>query len=313
MNKFKTSWLIFRQTLEVMKTHKALLFFPVVISGFTLVIALFFVAPIALQPTGYSYLQGQHWKTVETRVFTEDTVQAIAAHKPGERHGQLHFKNGILAYLLIAYFISMFLAAFFNTAFCSQIISALRGGEVSIAAGIQFAQARWKAILFWSMLSGLVGLVIRKLEERVGFVGRIVIGIIGMAWSVASVFAIPVLVENASITNPLDVLRDSAGAIKKTWGETIIGYAGMQFANMLIMFGSLGIFAVGGGCAYVFKSAWPLLGAGVLWLAAIIAISYVSQVAAQIYQCALYLYASTGTVPGQFDRGMMDAAWKSKS
>jgi hypothetical protein len=41
-----------------------------------------------------------------------------------------------------------------------------------------------------------VGLVIKALEERLGLIGRIIVCLIGVAWSVASVFAVPIIVRD---------------------------------------------------------------------------------------------------------------------
>jgi hypothetical protein len=49
---------------------------------------------------------------------------------------------------------------------------------------------RIKSILVWSLFDEIVGGLIREIEGRLGFFGRIVMGLIGLAWSVACVFVI---------------------------------------------------------------------------------------------------------------------------
>ena len=80
----------------------------------------------------------------------------------------------------------------------------------------------------WSLLAGVIGVIIRTLEERLAFVGRLVAGLIGLAWSVASIFAIPILAREPSFSNPFAILSKSAETIKRTWGEMLAGYVGMQ-------------------------------------------------------------------------------------
>jgi hypothetical protein len=94
---------------------------------------------------------------------------------------------------------------------------------VSIRHGVRIACARWKSILLWSLLAGVVGLVIRALEERLSFVGRLVTGLIGFAWSVAAIFAVPILVREESTSSPIKILTRSAETIRKTWGEALVG------------------------------------------------------------------------------------------
>ena len=57
---------------------------------------------------------------------------------------------------------------------------------------------------------------------------------------------------------------------------------------------------------------WIIAAVGVLWLFAIIAFSYLTHVAGQVYKAALYLYAVDGTVTAPFDREMLDQAWRFK-
>src|SRR5437762_1990954 len=90
-----------------------------------------------------------------------------------------------------------------------------------------------------SLLGGVVGLIGRGLEERLSFVGRLVAGLIGLAWSVASIFAIPILARENSFTNPFALLSRSAETIKRTWGEMLAGYVGMQGTNLLVLWGSI--------------------------------------------------------------------------
>jgi len=75
----------------------------------------------------------------------------------------------------------MFFATFFNVAFYHEILVALAGQSVSIIRGLKFAGTKWKAVLMWALFAGLVGLIIRQLEERLSFVGRIIARFIGIA------------------------------------------------------------------------------------------------------------------------------------
>jgi hypothetical protein len=309
-NRIQTSWQVFRASLNVMKQNPLLLAFPALIAVFTLGITLFFAAPIALQPTGHSYLEAAHWKAVESSLLTDDSMRSLSDST--QRHSSIRLKGHASAYLMIIYFASMFCATFFNVAFCSQIFKALDGKPVSIAEGLRYAMNRWKPIVFWSLLAGLVGLLIRKLEQRFGFVGKIVVNLVGLAWSVASVFAIPVIVRETAVTNPMEVLTLSASAIKKTWGEALLGWLGIQFGGFLALLGSISILVAGGVLTFWLSSPWPIIIAAVCWVAGLMIFAYLSSVAELIYQCSLYLYASTGLVPPPYDRPMMDIAWKTK-
>jgi len=206
----------------------------------------------------------------------------------------------------------MFFATFFNVAFYNEILAALSGQTVSIGRGIKFACTRWKAVLMWTLFAGLVGLIIKAIEQRLEVVGRILARFIGLAWSIASVFVIPIIVREEQGANPLNLLKKSAGILKRTWGEALIGYAGLAFANTLILLGSVGLLMGALVVSFALENFWFIAITGVLWLFALLAWSYVTSVASQVYKGALYLYAAEGVVAEPYNQEMLDMAWKFK-
>lgn len=167
-------------------------------------------------------------------------------------------------------------------------------------------------MLLWSLLAGTAGLLIRALEERMNFLGRLVTGMIGLAWSVASIFAIPVLIREPSLLNPFAVLSKSAKTIQATWGEMLAGYLGMQGTNLLVLWGSVVYWLGNGALAYALSNPLLLLVALAPWLLFLVLYGYIASIASRVYLCALYLYASDGAVPGPFDASMMTMAFKPK-
>ncbi len=303
LEKLQRSWLLFRRSVQVILENPKLLVFPIVTGVLTSAIALFFLAPVGL------VLLAPHW------------VQGSAVRGIADSVGFLRFGNGAnfnfhlqplgSAILAGMYLLDMFLATMASVAFNSQIIEALGGRPVSIQAGLGVACRRWKAILLWSLVAGVVGLIIRRLEERWAFAGRLVAGLIGLAWSTAAIFAIPILARDSSASNPFGVLKRSATTIKRTWGEMLAGYAGMQGTNLLVLWGSILFWILIGASALLLSNPWLLL-AGLPWLLGVILYGYLTSIASRVYLCALYLYASEGVVPGGYDAAMMGMAWKLK-
>jgi len=303
-DKLSRSWQLFKRSVLVIRQNPKLLIFPIVTGLLTASIALFFLAPVVLM------LLAPHW-------LAGTRLQALANSFGFLRlHGGTNFNFYIqpLGSAILAgfYLVNMFLATMSSVAFNHEILEALMGRPVSIIRGIEAACSRWKSVLLWSLLAGAVGLMIRALEQRVALVGRLVAGMIGLAWSVASIFAIPILARESAFSNPFTVLSKSAEAIKRTWGEMLTGYAGMQGTNLLVLWGSILFWVASGVAAYLSSNAWLLLVTGVPWLLAIIAYGYLAGIASRVYLCALYLYAAEGVVPGQFDATMMNLGWKMK-
>ena len=183
--------------------------FPVITLVFIFIIALVYVSPFVLWITGHALTDPVHWEAlggefkgaVENKDIISDTI-------------------GFTWFALI-YLISMFLATFINVAFYNEIIHVLNDNRVSIARGFKAALSRIKLIMIWSLFAGIVGIIIKTLEERLGFVGRWIIRLIGISWSVASIFVIPVIIREGKSSNPLKLLKTSALTLKKAQSELL--------------------------------------------------------------------------------------------
>jgi hypothetical protein len=112
--------------------------------------------------------------------------------------------------------------------------------------------------------------------------------------------------------NPITMMKNSAGILKRTWGESLIGFVGIRLLGGIILLISLGYLIVAGVISAMLGSVWIIVAAFVVWFAAMIVFSYLSGIAGQIYKGALYLYATEGIIYGPFDQQMLDAAWKFK-
>jgi len=302
-DRLQRSWQLFKRSVLVIREHPKLLLFPIVTFLLTGVIALFFLAPVALVFVAPHWLGGKAHALAESFGF-------LRLQKAGTFNFQVQPVGA--AILAGIYLLNMFLATMASVAFNHEIFEAFDGKPVSISRGIGVACKRWKSVLLWSLLAGVVGLIIRAIEDRLELVGRFLAGLIGLAWSVASVFAISILARDETLSNPFKVLSKSADTIKRTWGEALAGYIGMRGANLLVLWSSILFWIGAGGVAYLVSNPWILLIAAVPWLLAVLAYAYLSSIADRVYLCALYLYASEGAVPGPYDASMMDMGWKLK-
>jgi hypothetical protein len=326
MNKIKRSGRLLKASFAVLFREKKLLLFPLIGTGLAVVVALFFFAPIALYPTGHPYTSSAHWSALADKV-----AHFLPMSKSHEKYGEvaagLHPYSAMISsgtwwvapLFALAYFTSMFLATFCNVAFYHEIMQALGGNAVSIRRGFRFAAARWRAVLLWSLFAGLVGYIINAIEERVSFLGKIITSFLGFAWSIACIFIIPTLVREEQTVNPVKLLRNSAGTLKRTWGELVIGFAGMElafgFAVLLLVIaamltGGVAAFFI---CWYFHWSEWWILPV-VLgeWFSLAVLLGLIGSVVNPVYRCALYVYATEGVVPESFDKELLDSAWKVK-
>ncbi len=335
MNKIKRSGKLLKAAFAVLFREKKLLLFPLVSSTLVLAVALFFIMPVVFYPTGHSVFSAEHWHTLGQTVghwFNLENLESHERHTVKTPGGVTYFTSSTggtaqvlaghpwtAAAFALFYFVSMFLATFSNVAFYHEIMQALNGNAVSIRRGFRFAATRWRAVLLWSLFAGLVGYLIQALQERLGFVGRIVTGLIGFVWSTACIFIIPALVRDTETTNPVKLLRNSVGTLKQTWGELVIGFVGLELAFGFI-FMTLLLLAIltAGGFGFYFGFHFHLhymlifmAGMGAMLLI-VLPLTWVGGVVNSVYRCALYIYATEGVVPGTFDKELLDSAWKVK-
>ena len=309
-SKFQRSWRLFQSALSVIARQPKLLAFPALSSLCVLFIVAFFFGGIALQSTGHPFSSGEHWQAVVKSLGLSDAQAAASGGVGAQRHVEF---NGPGAVVLAAiYLVSMFLATYCNVAFYHEILAALRGESVSLGRGFRFAGSRVTAILLWTLFAGLIGIAIKEISERLGWVGSLITRFLGLAWSVATVFAIPVLVSERELSNPLGILKKSAATLRKTWGEALIGYLGLSFASLLVTLATL--IVIGGSVAAMIVMETYVLPIAVIaiWVLLLVAYSYVMNVAGQIYKGALYLYATEGIVVEPFSQEMLERAWKYK-
>jgi hypothetical protein len=123
---------------------------------------------------------------------------------------------------------------------------------------------------------------------------------------------VPAIIVGLNTANPLDYLKTSATMLKKTWGESLLGYLGIRFGGLLIFLGSILLLGLAVALSIVFQTPWIVAVVFVLWLPSMLAINYLMNVASQVFLGALYLYAAEGAAPAPFEAGQMNMAWKRK-
>ncbi len=183
-----------------------------------------------------------------------------------------------------------FVGIFFNTALVGVALVRLGGGQARLRDGLALAGARVGRILGYAVIAATVGLILLALEERVGWVGRLVISLLGVTWTAATFLVVPILVTRD--LSPVEAVTESSRLLKDTWGENIGGALGMGAVFMLVY---LLIVVVGGGVAIAFVSIQQTVLAGVmaavLVLCLIVAALFQSALQS-IYAAALYRYAT---------------------
>jgi hypothetical protein len=326
----KQSWQLLKASAHVMLRNPKLLWFCVLSALLTALMILFFLAPLVLHPTGYHLNQKQHWVALSNHFLDADAAKPEAGHsaaasaalrQPASRTAATDASGArpvanhsllVSLYLVALYFVSMFLTTFFNVAFYSEIIAAFNGRGVSFRRGLNVARSRLPSILAWTLLAGVVGWIIGKIEAWLPFAARIVTVLIGAAWSVAAVFVIPVMIQEPSVCNPMEILRKSALTLKRKWGEGLTGYAGFATGSLaLALWVVVPIFMAAALGRFV-NGIWLMVMAGFIWVLGLVFLACAYGLVGHVHLCALYVYATEGVAPEPYSQDLLDMAWKVK-
>ena len=194
------------------------------------------------------------------------------------------------------------ITVFFNGALVAGAHERLSGGDPTVRSAVGRAFSRLPGLLPWAILTGTVGLILQAVRERAGWLGRFVVNMVGMAWKTATFLVVPAIVidDHGAISG----LKASAALLKRTWGENIAARVG---------FGLLGFVAI--IPAVLVVGATGALGGAALVLGILVAIPYLALVVVvltalnAVFQTALYLYATTGSVPAGFDDSNLQASF----
>lgn len=277
MGKFERTWQLMGASWRMLQADKRLLVFPVISAIAIGAIVVLFAVPVLV---------------------------AFGGHIPDD--AELHPSVQMYLGMFVFYFLAYFVAVFFNSALTACVLRQIDGERPTLGFGLAFAWQRLPQICGWALVASTVGILLQSLENKAGLVGRFVIGLVGMAWSLAAFLVVPVLVVEG--TGPIASCKRSAAMLKQTWGEQIIGNVGFGLIVGMLGFAPLVLlFAVGftvGGAAFL-----ALLPIVVAWEILLLLVQSSLQ---SIYRAALYCYAATGTAPSGFDGQLLAESFQKK-
>ena len=228
---------------------------------------------------------------------TLSTIDTSALAGESEDPGAVLLLVGIITAMALS-----IISVFFNGALVAGAHERLSGGDPTVRSAVGRAFSRLPGLLPWAILTGTVGLILQAARERAGWLGRFVVNMVGMAWKTATFLVVPAIVidDHGAISG----LKASAALLKRTWGENIAARVG---------FGLLGFVAI--IPAVLVVVATGALGGAALVLGILVAIPYLALVVVvltalnAVFQTALYLYATTGSVPTGFDDSNLQASF----
>jgi hypothetical protein len=214
----------------------------------------------------------------------------------------------LYVWLFAFYLVQYFVIIFFNTALVGAAIDRLDGRDPTIRSALALAVRRIGPIFGYAIVSATVGMVLRFIGERLGLIGRLIEAGGGLAWTVMTFLVVPVLAAEG--IGPVEAVRRSASLLRRTWGENIVGSAGI---SLVMGFVALVVGLVCAGAVHLMPAnqvvAVALIVASALAFVAIL--TYGAALSA-VYSAAVYYYAVVGEPPEGFDRDLVRSAFGPK-
>jgi hypothetical protein len=271
--KFSQSYQLVQQSYSILKQDKEIMLFPIISAIASIIALALFIIP--------AYL-----------IFGVPKSEEIS--------------NTSYLLLFAYYLVSYFIVIFFNTGLMTCAKIRIDGGDPKFMDGINNSMKHIGKIFAWALVSATVGIILKTLEDKLKFFGKIVIWIIGTAWNLLTFFAVPVIIfEELSLT---DSIKKSGALFKKTWGENVISQISIGFFFMMLAL--LGLIPL--IIAIIIGNVYVLIGVGILLLLYFILLAIVSSSLGVIFEMVLYTYANTGNLPAGFSPQVVQNSFKPK-
>jgi hypothetical protein len=278
--KLSNSWSLVQASWRVLMADKELMVFPIVSFLAALVVMITFAVP-----------------TILAGVLDSRLV-----------NGELSVFSYVVGFLFYA--VMYFVTIFSNTALVGAALIRLEGGDPTVRDGFRIAFDRLGTIFGYALIAATVGVILQAISERSGWLGRIVVSLVGFVWSIATFLVIPVLVVEK--VGPVDAVKRSADLLKDTWGEQIAGNLSVG-----LVFGLVSVLALVVGIPLILVAVTSgsvalIIIAVALLVLVLMGISLISSTLRGIYTAAVYRYATVGDTGGYFEADMVKAAFKAK-
>jgi hypothetical protein len=276
--RISNSWQLVKESFKVLQADKELMIFPFISSIGVIIVTLTFFFPMLLAGLFESVSRGVGQVTMFLVVF-------------------------------VFYIVQYTVIFFANTALVGAAMIRLRGGDPTVSDGLHIASSRFGAILGYALIAATVGMVLRAIAQR-GWIGRIISGLFGLVWNVATFLVVPVLAIEK--VGPIDAVKRSIALLKQTWGEQIAGNLGLGTFFGLIFFGLI-LIAIPFFYVLVTLHSTALLVIGsIFYVLVFVLLALVHSTLNGIYTAAVYQYATDGKVSGFFDQSLVQNAFRQK-
>ena len=285
--RMKTGWLLFKQSLAIIKTNPALWRYMVMsmLVTFLFIILIIAITVIDMFTTNLIAVPG-----------ADDTYDVTL----------LGYALGVLATITMTS-----VTFYYATALSSHVLSIFRGEQTQYAQHIKAARSKLPAIITFAIITVIIGYILRTLEQRFRLVGWIISKIIGILWALATTFVISIIADSEA-SAPTSI-KQSIALFKENWAETITSRVTLGGALFLVYF--LVMIPVTFVLFMVFGALFGSVGlfiAAAIFIVGVVVLSILETLATNILNVCLYYYAKYGIIPPSFSPELLASVFVDK-
>lgn len=217
--------------------------------------------------------------------------------------------GGAIPLLVIGVYVLSVVGFYFSVGLAASADMIFRGQEATVSDGLDVARERFSQICGWAAISTTISVLMGLLENQGGLGGQIAARLVGLAWSLVTFLAVPVIAIEG--TGPVETLKRSASIFRQRWGQQIAGNIAIGGAVFLIGVLPAAILIVAGIALW---SSASFLGALLVVIGALVlaVAMLVSRALSGIFGVALYRYAVDGQAIGGFTSEELESAVRKK-
>lgn len=290
MGRVRRSWLLTKGAWQALKLDKELISLPLI--GFLLSLPLFgaIVGLVASNPDAYIM-------QATSENGAEGTITPLA-----------------YVILFAVFAVITVISTMISGAVAHGALERFRGNDPSVKSSLRAAWKRRGSLAGFALFSYGIGTILSEIASRIPFLGgKIVAWLAQAAWSVASFFAIPVIMSSQEPVSPLKATKRSIGIIKQVWGESLVVSFSIGIIGALsFIIYWLGFTALTIAGAAIGLGGWFFAALGVVSVIGLIGFILIFTMLDAFARVAIYYYAETGTAPETFNKELLKAAFTPK-
>lgn len=280
------SWQFAKMSYSMIWIHKRLLVFPVISSIAAVLVMASFILPL--------------WQTGQLVDWLEFLDEETVTQADPFMY--------VTAFLF--YFCNYFVIVFFNVGLVSSVMRIMNGGSASVGYGLSFALRRLPQIFGWALISAIIGVLLKAIENSNKRAARIVVAILGSAWTALTYFVIPVIVVEGY--SPIKAFRESTSILKKSWGTALVGNFSLGTIGFFLALPLILVLFFVFGAAFNSENIYAIGAAVVFAVISVAMLAATTAAADGIFKVYLYTWATGRSLPEDVDADSFDYAFRQR-